>query len=1458
MKFLKEFKKAADKGTASAIAAAVSNPPAVTTKAAHVGIVALEPRLMFDGALVTDVAEHVAAKPITGDAPHLEIHAALTSDQTRNDYSARLLEASTQLAILRDTSANRLTQASSNFELRTEIVFIENNVQDFQQIAASINSDKEVYILDSQQNGLEQIATALDGRTNIDALHIISHGGNSILELGTVTLNSADLDAHSGQLQAIGKSLTPDGDILLYGCKVGEDGAGENFVDRLGIVTGADIAASNNNTGAASLGGDWNLEVMVGRIDASVVVDSELAALYSHVLAIPSTTVTFESAGDILDAGGHKYSTQDVTYRVNSDNNYKFVINGLKTGMEYARNNVYKNSYVMFDPYNAYKSETQINMSFVNGQIFTPTGLDIDNSGSKAQSLVFTGFAADGTTAIKTQNISLSAYTQSNPVSLSGFTGVSTLRVTATSNSGTLRFFQFDNIAMSDIKSSVVDPTITSATYNAGTGVLAVTAANMTNGDTINPSKLTLTGEGGATYLLTTANTMAASATAFSVTLNATDKAAVNLIFNKNGTSSTSSTTFNLSAADDWDASYTSGDTSDTTNAITVSNVAIPAITSTTYDASTGVFAVTGTNFLRLSGNNNDINGVKFSFKGEGGVGATYTLTNTASVDVISDTLFNLTLSATDKDAVNRIADKIGTTSVSGTTYLLNALEDWAAGADPALTTIDLSNSVTVSNVAIPTITSATYDATSGALVVTGTGFLSKSGTTNDIVANKFTLTGEDGSTYTLTNTTNVEVSSTTSFTLTLSATDKAALNMIFNKNSTKSISDTTYNLAAAEDWAGGADSTVTVADLTGNGITVSNVASPTLTSATYNAGTGNLVVTAAGLVSNSGATNDVTVSNLTLKGEAGNAYTLTSGNVEVDSATQFTVTLNATDKRFINGLLNKSGTKSVDSTTYNISAASSWNTTLASADTTNGITASNIQTPTITSAVYNTLTGVLSVTGTNLVATVGTDNDIIVSTLTLKGLGNSTYTLTSNDVDITSATSFTVNLNSTDIAGLAAILNKSGTKASDNVTYNLEAEDDWNSDINDTDIADTTATVTVTTPAPSVSKVIQTSGDGYYKSGDTVTFDVYFDQNVTVNTDDGTPRLLLETGDNDEYADYSSGSGGKILTFSYVVQPGDTSSDLQYFDTSSLELNFSTLKATNDSAVNATLTLPGLASGNSLGELSAVIIDTTAPNGSTPDLTSGSDSGTSSSDDITNTTTPIFTGSAEVNAIVTLYDTDGTTSVGSTTADGSGNWSITASTMTEGAHTVTTKVTDAAGNTSVASTGLSITIDTTAPSAPTGLDLVAASDSGYSNSDNITNKTTPTINGTGAANQTVTLYDTDGTTVLGSSTVNGSGKWSLTSTKLSEGTHSVSAKITDIAGNVSSASSTLNVTIDLTAPVGTPGTPVMDSGSDTGSSNSDGITTNDSPSISGSGVEAGGYVQVYDGADPTPIATFV
>ena len=107
--------------------------------------------------------------------------------------------------------------------------------------------------------------------------------------------------------------------------------------------------------------------------------------------------------------------------------------------------------------------------------------------------------------------------------------------------------------------------------------------------------------------------------------------------------------------------------------------------------------------------------------------------------------------------------------------------------------------------------------------------------------------------------------------------------------------------------------------------------------------------------------------------------------------------------------------------------------------------------------------------------------------------------------------------------------------------------------------------------------------------------------------------------------------------------------------------------------------------------------------------------------------------------------------------------------------HSLTATATDAAGNTGVASTALAVTIDTTAPVAPTIASF--STDSGVSG-DGITNDNTLTLTGTAEANSTVKVYD--GATLLGTVTANGSGAWCYTTAALTNGGHNLTATATD------------------------------------------------------------------------------
>jgi hypothetical protein len=186
-----------------------------------------------------------------------------------------------------------------------------------------------------------------------------------------------------------------------------------------------------------------------------------------------------------------------------------------------------------------------------------------------------------------------------------------------------------------------------------------------------------------------------------------------------------------------------------------------------------------------------------------------------------------------------------------------------------------------------------------------------------------------------------------------------------------------------------------------------------------------------------------------------------------------------------------------------------------------------------------------------------------------------------------------------------------------------------------------------------------------------------------------------------------------------------------------------------------------------------------------------------SDSDNVTKQTSALtIAGQAEANARVELFN--GTTSLGTTTADATtGAFSFDV-TLAEGVHSITAKEIDLAGNVSLASAALTIRVDTSA-APPSGLDLDEADDTGSSDSDNITKQTTDlTIRGTAEAGSTVQLFD--GTNSLGTATAIG-GIFTRDVT-LGAGARSITAIATDLAGNVSAASAALAITVDTVAPL--------------------------------------------------------
>ncbi len=142
-----------------------------------------------------------------------------------------------------------------------------------------------VLILDPSRDGLQQIGECLDGTMDrFDSIQIISHGTPASLRLGSTEMSSDNIDAYEHELSIIGSAMHEDRDLLLYGCNVGSGIEGREFVATLAAKTGADVAASDDVTGLAVLGGDWELEVQDGIIDATLAISNAALDTYGYML----------------------------------------------------------------------------------------------------------------------------------------------------------------------------------------------------------------------------------------------------------------------------------------------------------------------------------------------------------------------------------------------------------------------------------------------------------------------------------------------------------------------------------------------------------------------------------------------------------------------------------------------------------------------------------------------------------------------------------------------------------------------------------------------------------------------------------------------------------------------------------------------------------------------------------------------------------------------------------------------------------------------------------------------------------------------------------------------------------------------------------------------------------------------------------------------------------------------
>ncbi|MGQ0667284.1 MAG: DUF4347 domain-containing protein [Nitrospiraceae bacterium] len=244
-------------------------------------LLALESRIMFDGAAVA-----TASTVTTEQVAQQQAEAFFTAEEAAAADTAPAAPTGEPQPTNTDLALFDALAAYDASTARQEIVFLSPSVHEYQQLLDGISPNVEVIVLDPARDGMEQMAEVLAGRRDLDAIHIISHGAEAELTLGSARLTLQSMNGvYADELAVIGQSLNEKADLLIYGCNFGQGDLGQQAAGRLAELTGADVAASRDNTGHADLGGDWDLEQRAGDIETALVLSDAVTKEWMGLLA---------------------------------------------------------------------------------------------------------------------------------------------------------------------------------------------------------------------------------------------------------------------------------------------------------------------------------------------------------------------------------------------------------------------------------------------------------------------------------------------------------------------------------------------------------------------------------------------------------------------------------------------------------------------------------------------------------------------------------------------------------------------------------------------------------------------------------------------------------------------------------------------------------------------------------------------------------------------------------------------------------------------------------------------------------------------------------------------------------------------------------------------------------------------------------------------------------------------
>ncbi len=241
--------------------------------------------------------------------------------------SSTLLTQSTTFTTTSDTSDHQSEittdseslQSPASLQSNNEVVFINSSVMDSDEIVNDLSDNAEVVYLTKGTDGIQQITDYLSDKTDIDTVRIISHGNEGYFVLNGQIIDSDYITEHSDIFAEWSDSLSENADIMLYGCNLAATAEGQDLVQHIADLTGADVAAATHATGGDS---DYRLETTDYGIYpndiASVSLQSTVYSLQSNAgWDLDFSIGSIESSQ--LDIDGYEYHLANQTVTSNAD-----------------------------------------------------------------------------------------------------------------------------------------------------------------------------------------------------------------------------------------------------------------------------------------------------------------------------------------------------------------------------------------------------------------------------------------------------------------------------------------------------------------------------------------------------------------------------------------------------------------------------------------------------------------------------------------------------------------------------------------------------------------------------------------------------------------------------------------------------------------------------------------------------------------------------------------------------------------------------------------------------------------------------------------------------------------------------------------------------------------------------------------------------------------------------------